>query len=65
MVCGAIGGAVAIEEITAHPTDPAHLPAIVIAAAGPMTFMAGNMLFRRTLGRSIPASSLTPFVVPR
>jgi low temperature requirement protein LtrA len=63
MVCGAIVVAVAIEEIIAHPTDPSHLPAIMIAVAGPLIFLIGNMLFRRTLGRRIPFTYLAPFVV--
>lgn len=62
MVCGAIVVAVAIEIIVAHPTDAVHLPSILIAVAGPLIFLAGNMLFRRTLGRRIPPSYLLPFV---
>lgn len=62
MVGGAIVVAVAIEEIIAHPTDPAHVPAIVIAVAGPLIFLIGNMLFRRTLRRHIPLSYLVPFI---
>lgn len=62
MVCGAIVVAVAIEIIVAHPADAVHLPSILIAVAGPLIFLAGNMLFRRTLGRRIPPSYLLPFV---
>lgn len=62
MVCGAIVVAVAIEIIVAHPTDAVHLPSILIAVAGPLIFLAGIMLFRRTLGRRIPPSYLVPFV---
>ena len=54
MVCGAIVVAVAIEVIVAHPTDAVHLPSIIVACAGPMIFMTGNILFRLTLGRNIP-----------
>lgn len=63
MVCGAIVVAVAIEVIVAHPTDAVHLPSIAIAVAGPLIFLIGNMLFRRTLGRRIPPSYLVPFAV--
>lgn len=63
MVCGAIVVAVAIEIIVAHPTDAVHLPSILIAVAGPLIFLAGNMLFRRTLGRRIPPTYFVPFVV--
>jgi low temperature requirement protein LtrA len=62
MVCGAIVVAVAIEVIVAHPTDAVHLPSILIAIAGPLIFLVGNMLFRRTLGRRIPPSYLAPFM---
>lgn len=62
MVCGAIVVAVAIEAIIAHPTDPLHLPAILIAVCGPLIFIAGNTLFRRTIGREIPLTYLLPFV---
>jgi len=62
MVCGAIVVAVAIEIIVAHPTDAVHLPSILIAVAGPLIFLTGNMLFRHTLGRRIPPSYLVPFV---
>lgn len=63
MVCGAIVVAVAIETIIAHPSDAVHLPAIVIAVAGPLIFLAGNMLFRRTVRRRIPLSYFAPFIV--
>lgn len=63
MVCGAIVVAVAIEVIIAHPTDPVHLSSIVIAVAGPLIFLAGNALFRRTVAQSTPASYLIPFAV--
>ncbi|WP_224825914.1 low temperature requirement protein A [Cognatishimia sp. MH4019] len=63
MVGGAIVVAVAIEEIIAHPTDPANLPAIIIAVAGPLIFLTGNALFRRTLGQHVPISYLVPFAV--
>ncbi|MGB3555086.1 MAG: low temperature requirement protein A [Jannaschia sp.] len=63
MVCGAIVVAVAIEIIVAHPTDAVHLPSILIAVAGPLIFMAGNMLFRRTLRRRVPPTYFAPFVV--
>jgi hypothetical protein len=59
MVCGAI---VAIEIIVAHPTDAVHLPSILIAVAGPLIFLAGNMLFRRILGRRFPPRYLMPFI---
>ena len=62
MVCGAIVVAVAIEIIVAHPTDAVHLASILIAVAGPLIFLGGNMLFRRTLGRRIPPSYLVPFI---
>jgi low temperature requirement protein LtrA len=62
MVCGAIVVAVAIEAILAHPTDPLHLPAIIIAVAGPLIYMFGNALFRRTIAREIPLTYLIPFV---
>jgi low temperature requirement protein LtrA len=62
MVCGAIVVAVAIEVIVAHPTDAVHLPSIVIACAGPLIFLSGNLLFRATLGRRLPPSYLLPFV---
>lgn len=62
MVCGAIVVAVAIEEIVAHPTDPMHLPALIIAVAGPLIYMVGNALFRRTIARAIPLTYLIPFV---
>lgn len=54
MVCGAIVVAVAIEEIIAHPADPAHLPTILIAVAGPLIFLVGNVLFRATVARRVP-----------
>ena len=62
MVCGAIVVAVAIEVIVAHPTDAVYLSSILIACAGPIIFMIGNILFRRTLGRHIPLSYGIPFV---
>ena len=62
MVCGAIVVAVAIEIIVAHPTDAVHVPNVLIAVAGPLIFLAGNMLFRRTLARQIPVTYLLPFV---
>lgn len=62
MVCGAIVVAVAIEAIIAHPTDPAHLPTIIIAVAGPLIYMFGNALFRRTIARAVPPTYLIPFV---
>ncbi len=54
MVCGAITMAVAIEEIVAHPTAAMHLPAIVIAIAGPTLFLVGGMLFFRVMAQTIP-----------
>ncbi|WP_265515889.1 low temperature requirement protein A [Nitratireductor luteus] len=54
MVCGAIVVAVAIEEIIAHPDDPAHLPTILIAVTGPLIFLVGNALFRATMARRVP-----------
>ena len=62
MVCGAIVVAVAIEVIVAHPTDAVYLSSILIACAGPIIFMIGNILFRRTLGRHVPLSYGIPFV---
>lgn len=62
MVCGAIVVAVAIEVIVAHPTDAVYLSSILIASAGPLIFLVGNMLFRRTLGHRIPRSYFAPFV---
>jgi low temperature requirement protein LtrA len=62
MVCGAIVVAVAIEEIIAHPQDPAHMPTILISVAGPLIFVLGNLLFRRTIARRIPVTYLLPFV---
>jgi low temperature requirement protein LtrA len=63
MVAGAIVVAVAIEEIIAHPVEPAHLPTIVIAVAGPLIFLLGNALFRWTLRKNVPFSYLVPFIV--
>lgn len=54
MVCGAITMAVGIEEIVAHPSTAIHLPAIVIATAGPILFLAGGMLFFQVMAQSIP-----------
>ncbi len=62
MVGGAIVVAVAIEVIVAHPTDAVSLSSTLIACAGPMIFMLGNILFRSTLRRSIPWSFGVPFV---
>ena len=62
MVCGAIVVAVAIEVIVAHPMDAIYLSSILIACAGPMIFMAGVILFRRTLGRRVPWTYAIPFV---
>lgn len=62
MICGAIVVAVAIEVIVAHPTDAVHVPSIVIAGAGPLIFLAGNIVFRRCLGLRIPMTYLAPFV---
>lgn len=63
MVCGAIVVAVAIEVIVAHPAEAVHLPSIVIAVSGPLIFLTGNMVFRRTVGRPIPLTYLAPFLV--
>lgn len=62
MVCGAIVVAVAIEEIIAHPAEPAHLPAIVIAVAGPVIFMIGNGIFRATMAQRVPPIYLAAIV---
>lgn len=62
MVGGAIVVAVAIEVIIAHPTDPVHLPAILIAVAGPLIFLIGNAMFRRIVTRQIPLSYYAPFI---
>lgn len=62
MVCGAIVVAVAIEVIVAHPTDAIYLSSILIACAGPMIFMAGVIVFRRTLDRRVHWTYAIPFV---
>jgi len=52
MVGGAIVIAVSIEEIIAHPLEPAHIPTILAAVLGPSIFLLGNALFRcSTAGR--------------
>ncbi|MGQ7847688.1 low temperature requirement protein A [Granulosicoccus sp. 3-233] len=64
MVCGAIVVAVSIEEIIAHPVEAAHLPTILVAVAGPLIFLAGNALFRRSIARPLPgALPLTGLVI--
>lgn len=62
MVCGAIVVAVGIEEMIAHPVDPAHLPAIIITTVGPLIFLVGNALFHLTVARRIPAIFLLPLL---
>ena len=54
MVCGAIVVAVAIEEIIAHPVEAAHPPTVLVAVAGPLLFLTGNALFRRSITRPVP-----------
>jgi hypothetical protein len=44
MVCGAI------EVIVAHSVDAVYVPAVLIAVAGPPTFLAGDVPFRSTPG---------------
>ncbi len=56
MVCGAIVVAVAIEEIIAHPGEAAHVPTVLFAVLGPLIFLVGNALFRRSLGRPVPGA---------
>ena len=56
MVCGAIVVAVAIEEIIAHPGEAAHVPTVLVAVVGPLIFLLGNALFRRSIGRRVPGS---------
>ncbi|WP_417604947.1 low temperature requirement protein A [Primorskyibacter flagellatus] len=58
MVAGAIVVAVAIEEIIAHPSDPAHLPTILVAVFGPAIYLAGSALFYRTMAERIPLAYL-------
>jgi low temperature requirement protein LtrA len=62
MVCGAIVVAVAFEAIIAHPLEAVHLPSIIIAVAGPLIFLAGSILFRRTISRAIPTTYVLPFI---
>ncbi|AZT83816.1 low temperature requirement protein A [Marinobacter sp. NP-4(2019)] len=54
MVCGAITMAVAIEEIVAHPTAAVHLPAVIIAIAGPTLYLVGGMVFFRVMAQRVP-----------
>lgn len=54
MVAGAIIVAVAIELIIAHPSDPAHLPTVVVAVLGPAIYLFGSALFYRTMAERIP-----------
>ena len=54
MVAGAIVVAVAIEEIIAHPNNPAHLPTILVAVLGPAIYLAGSAVFYRTMAERIP-----------
>ena len=58
MVAGAIVVAVAIEEIIAHPTDPAHSPTILIAVTGPAIYLLGSALFYRTMAARLPLAYL-------
>jgi len=54
MVCGAIVCAVMIESILAHPLDTVSTATAAIAAAGPVLFLLGSMIFRRSMGASAP-----------
>jgi low temperature requirement protein LtrA len=58
MVAGAIVVAVTIEEIIAHPADPAHLPTIILAALGPALYLFGSAVFSRTMAERIPLAYL-------
>ena len=58
MVAGAIVVAVAIEEIIAHPADPAHLPTVLVAVTGPAIYLAGSALFYRTMAERMPLTYL-------
>lgn len=58
MVAGAIVVAVSIEEIIAHPGDPAHLPTILVAVLGPSIYLLGSALFYRTMAQRIPLAYL-------
>lgn len=58
MVAGAIVVAVAIEEIIAHPGDPAHLPTILVAVMGPAIYLLGSAMFYRTMAERIPLAYL-------
>lgn len=58
MVAGAIVVAVAIEEIIAHPVDPAHLPTTLVAVLGPAIYLFGSALFYRTMAERIPSAYL-------
>jgi len=58
MVAGAIVVAVAIEEIIAHPTDPAHLPTILVAVLGPAIYLLGGAMFYRTMAERVPLAYL-------
>lgn len=54
MVCGAIIVAVMIEQMVSHPSEAAHLPAVLIAGAGPAVFLLGSAIFHRTMAKRIP-----------
>jgi low temperature requirement protein LtrA len=58
MVAGAIVVAVAIEEIIAHPGDPAHVPTVLVAILGPSIYLVGSAMFYRTIARRIPIAYL-------
>lgn len=61
MVAGAIVMAVAIEEIIAHPTDPAHAPTILVTVLGPAIFLLGSALFYRTMAVRVRLGYLVGF----
>jgi len=56
MVCGAIVCAVLIESILANPLDAVTTATVAIAAAGPVLFLLGSLMFRRSMGGAAPMS---------